>query len=370
VTNRERALAVLEGAGFDRMPVAHWGFWPETVAKWAREGHLAPVAPERLFDGSQEDHEVGLALGFDFNWGASYPLRSGLFPAFERRVLRDFGDGSRHVLSDEGVVLLEKTALVSIQSEIAHTLLDRASWEEHYLPRLRFDESRIDKAALDAILPAARRENPMQLYCGSLYGVIRNWFGVEGLAYLTVDDPGLHDEIVDTLGDLVYRSVEAVLDLRSDFDGLGFWEDICAKNGPLVLPELFARTVGPWYRRITSLAAARGIPVRYVDCDGLIDTLLPIWLENGVETMFPIEVGTWEASIAPWRARYGPRLRGVGGMDKRVFAEDRAAVDAEIERLKPLVDLGGYLPCPDHRIPPDAEWDLVSYYCDRFRRSF
>lgn len=48
-------------------------------------------------------------------------------------------------------------------------------------------------------------------------------------------------------------------------------------------------------------------------------------------------------------------------MDKRVFALDRTAVDAEIERLAPLVDLGGYIPCPDHRIPLEAEWDLVRY---------
>jgi len=57
-------------------------------------------------------------------------------------------------------------------------------------------------------------------------------------------------------------------------------------------------------------------------------------------------------------------------MDKRVFAHDRAAVDAEIERLKPLVELGGYIPCPDHRLAPDAQWDLVCYYCERMRKVF
>ena len=96
----------------------------------------------------------------------------------------------------------------------------------------------------------------------------------------------------------------------------------------------------------------------------------PIWLENGVNTMFPIEVGTWEASIAPWRQKYGRAIRGVGGMDKRVFAYDRKAIDQEIERLKPLVALGGYLPCPDHRIAPDAKFELVRYYTDRLRQTF
>lgn len=57
-------------------------------------------------------------------------------------------------------------------------------------------------------------------------------------------------------------------------------------------------------------------------------------------------------------------------MNKTVFAKGRAAVDAEIERLIPLVALGGYIPCPDHRIAPDAEWHTVRYYCDRMREIF
>jgi len=60
----------------------------------------------------------------------------------------------------------------------------------------------------------------------------------------------------------------------------------------------------------------------------------------------------------------------VGGMNKTVFAHDKAALDAEVERLKPLVALGGFIPCPDHRLAPDAKWDLVRYYCDRMRETF
>ena len=104
-----------------------------------------------------------------------------------------------------------------------------------------------------------------------------------------------------------------------------------------------------------------------LDCDGWIDHLIPIWLENGVNTMFPIEVGTWNASIAPWREKYGKKILGVGGMNKNVFSKDRQAVDEEIERLKKLIALGGYIPCPDHRIAPDAKYELVQYYCDKMQ---
>ena len=154
------------------------------------------------------------------------------------------------------------------------------------------------------------------------------------------------------------------------FDSAHYWEDICYKQGPLVNPKVFSALVGPHYKRMTDLFKAYGIDIVSLDCDGKIDLLLPIWLENGVNTMFPIEVGTWNASIAPLRAQSGRELRGGGGMDKRVFAKDRQAVEQEIERLKALVDLGGYIPCPDHRIAPDARFELVAYYCELFRRTF
>ena len=113
------------------------------------------------------------------------------------------------------------------------------------------------------------------------------------------------------------------------------------------MPQVYDEKVGPHYRRITELLSRHGVSIVSLDCDGLIDALIPTWINNGVNTMFPIEVGTWNANIAPWRAKHGKELRGVGGVRKQVFAEDFEAVDAEIERLKPLVELGGYIPCPE-----------------------
>ncbi len=111
-----------------------------------------------------------------------------------------------------------------------------------------------------------------------------------------------------------------------------------------------------------------GIDIVSLDCDGMIDALIPTWIQNGANTMFPIEAGTWYGSIAPWREKYGRQIRGVGGMHKTVFAQDYTQVDRDIERLKPLIALGGFIPCPDHRIAPDGKWENVQYYCARMRR--
>lgn len=376
MNDRQRTRAVLHYQAYDRLPLCAFGYWKETAVKWAEQGHIRMDWAQDYAvhgDNGPGDRAIMDALGFDFNWGASLGINSYLFPGFQEELLEERSDGSRILRDAEGLIVLVKPGVVSIPSEIGTTLTGREAWENLYLPKLLFSQARVDQGR-DALLGAkaadAQRQRPLGLHIGSLYGNIRNMLGVEALSYLAVDDEELYQEIIDTLGQLCLETTQAALDLYDGFEYAHFWEDICFNHGPLVNPRVFAELVGPWYRRITDVVHQHGIDIVSLDCDGCIDRLVPIWLENGVNTMFPIEVGTWNASIQPWRAQYGRELRGVGGMDKRVFARDKAAVDAELERLRALVDLGGYLPCPDHRIAPDAEFGLVAYYCERFRQIF
>ena len=384
MTQRKRVKAILHYEKYDRLPIVHFGYWPQTLAKWAAEGHITEEEAKTWGDGTPSDRVISKKLGFDGNWSTCFSPNQHLSPWFERKVVRELPDGSRHVLNAEGVVELEVTGAVSIRAEIEHMLKDRATWEEIYKPRLTWNEKRVTDAWVvvgddtwkkwgDGGLDYLRKgdwENPLGLFCGSMYGNFRNIIGVEGSSYLYMDDEPLYDEILDTYLDTICRNTEYVLKAGAKFDFAHMWEDICFKNGPLVAPSVFAEKVGPHYKRLTSLLSEYGIDIVSLDCDGCIDALIPTWLENGVNTMFPMEVGTWNASIAPWREKYGKQIRGVGGMNKVVFAHDRKAIDAEVERLRPLVDLGGYIPCPDHRIAPDGKWDLVRYYCDRMHHVF
>jgi uroporphyrinogen decarboxylase len=372
MNNRERLKAVLNYENYDRMPVVHFGFWAETIDKWYREGHLKVEETPDMWDASPNEVALSSKLGFDFNYYTTFQDKSGfssLFPAFEPRVVEELSDGMRKVLNEDGALVLEKTGVISIPTEVGHLLVDRESWEEHYLPRLQYSEDRFDMQAIQKVIQESEmRDQPLGIYCKSLFGQIRNWMGVEGVSYLYADDEDLYDEIINTVGELNYTVTKKVLESGAKFDFAHFWEDICFKNGPLVKPSIFDEKVGPYYKKITELVNNYGINIISLDCDGVIDTLIPTWLNNGVNTMFPIEVGTWEASIKPWREKYGRVIRGVGGMNKNVFAEDYTAVDKEIERLKPLIELGGFIPCPDHRIPPTAKWENVQYYCEKMRK--
>lgn len=383
MNDRQRAMAVLRYEAYDRLPIVHFGFWDDTLEKWANEGHITAQEAEEWRDGNPTDALISEKLGFDFNWYSTLLIDTHLLPPFESKVVEEMEDGSKKVLNDEGVVVLERPGAGSIPAEIEHTLKTRADWEEHYLHRLQYCDDRITHAMVRvndkmvrfdegglAFLQQGERDYIYGLHCGSLFGRVRNILGVVGSSYLFAEDPDLFDEIINTYGDLCYRCVKTALESGAKYDFAHFWEDICFKNGPLVIPSVFDEKVGPHYRRITELCNQYGLDIVSLDCDGCIDALIPTWFNNGVNTMFPIEVGTWNASIAPWREQYGRELRGVGGMNKVVFSRDRAAVDTEIERLRALVDLGGFIPCPDHRIAPDAHWDNVRYYCDQMRKVF
>ncbi|HOC02939.1 MAG TPA: uroporphyrinogen decarboxylase family protein [bacterium] len=381
MTNRERVKSILHYEDYDKMPLVHFGFWTETLQLWASQGYIRKEIAENWGDGNSFDDEISKILGFDFDWYSVFHPKLGLLPAFENKIIEELPDGTKKILNGEGVITLYRPGAGSIPADVDHLLKDRKSWEQLYLPKLQWSPDRVFKADVRVnggmvpfekggmeFLKSDKRQFHYGLYCGSLYGWVRNWLTMEGACYLLVDDEPLFDEIIETNAEICYKAVKTTLETGAKFDFGHFWEDICFKNGPLIAPDVFRKKIGPYYRKICDVLNKYGINIVSVDCDGCIDTLVPTWLENGVNTMFPIEVGTWGGSIKKWRQKYGKDIRGVGGVNKVVFSKDKGAVDEEIKRICELVEMGGYIPCPDHRIPPDAKWENVVYYCEQMRK--
>jgi uroporphyrinogen decarboxylase len=146
------------------------------------------------------------------------------------------------------------------------------------------------------------------------------------------------------------------------------WEDMCYNAGPLLSPKHFRQFLVPHYRRIADLMQRHGVDVIWVDCDGKIDDLIPLWLESGVNCMFPLEVGTWGADPIQYRREYGRELLMMGGFDKRILARGRDGIEAEVHRLTPLVEEGGYIGFCDHLVPPDVPFENYVFYLETVRR--
>jgi len=383
-TNRERIKAILHYNSYDRVPIVHFGFWPETIEKWAQEGYVTQKESNDLkaeleggyTDGYDAERVIANKLGFDDTVLVYTGQRGGwydvpLFPPFKNKVVEQIDDENFVAINEDGVFVKGRKGATSIQAEVDHSVKDRDTWEKNYKPKLVWTDDRLDMEAINELIKTNdTRERHTCIYCGSLFGKLRNYWGIEEISYLQVDDPDLFTECIDTIADISYRIVKRTLETGVKLDFGHFWEDICYNHGPLVQPDVFRDKVGKHYRRITDECHKHGIDIISLDCDGFIEDLVPVWLDNGVNTMFPIEYGAWEYDFSAMRKKFGKELRGIGNINKHVLSKDRMAIDKEVERAKRLVDLGGFLPCLDHRIAPDAEWDLTRYYCDKMKEAF
>src|ERR1035437_6681798 len=190
MNNRERVKAILSYEDYDKMPVVSFGYWEETVQKWAKEGHITQEEADDFGDNTPGDNSIMKKLGFDFNWNSCFSSQVSLFPEFEEKILEEHLDGSQIMSDCSGLIIKVKPGMVSIPSEIGTTLTDRKAWEELYLPRLQFTKERVNIEKAMA-LKNSTRELPLALHCGSLMGTIRNLLGVEQLSYLYADDEDL-----------------------------------------------------------------------------------------------------------------------------------------------------------------------------------
>jgi hypothetical protein len=365
LNDRERFYATMHYQPRDRAPICDFGYWDETIVVWYDQG-----LPREIVQ--TEDEVFHDFFGLDFpirRAGSGVGVEVGLFPLFEEKVIEDRGD-HEVVQQKDGVRVLRKKFMSSIPKHLDHLLVDRESWEKQYKSRL--DPTNPDRypANWDERVKAwtdLHRDYPLVLPGGSLYGWIRNWMGLENLSYVVYDDPAWFEEMVATVADCIIGVLTRVLETGAQFEACGMWEDMCYRAGPLLSPKHFKQFLVPHYKRITDLLNRHGVDVVWVDCDGSIDALIPMWLDAGVNCMFPVEVGTWRADPIRYRQQYGTDLLMMGGFDKRILAGPKGEIEREVYRLAPLVEGGGYIGFCDHLVPPDVPLENYLFYLESVR---
>jgi uroporphyrinogen decarboxylase len=365
MTLRERFRAVMSYQPFDRVPVWHFGTWPQTKQRWQREGLEGiadPHSPGPDLPGMDRDWETGLwdIHGLvNLSWVPDLP-EEVLEEAADYRVLRTPWGAVHKVARDGG----------SISQHLEEALKPtRESWRQFR----RFVDARDPGRRIAGWERKAdalnRREHVAAFLGGSLFAWPREWMGVQEWSYLSYDDPALYEEIIAHVVDYFMEMLGPVLD-RVQFDLAYFFEDCCFNGGPLISPDIYRRFYHKHYVRLIEFYRAKGVPFVMLDSDGKVDDLIACWLDSGVDILFPIEVGTWKADAPALRRRFGKRLRMMGGVDKLVIPHGEAAVRRELERVKPLADEGGYVPMPDHRIPPDCSLEAMRTYIRVFHNVF
>lgn len=353
MTTRERFNRVMHWRTADRVPNMEFGYWKKTLEVWRGQG-----LPEHLKTNADVEKYLGLE---GISLLPEIPVKNGLYPEFEEKTL-EVRDGRRTIRRHDGSICEVAESDSSIPRFIKFAVETRGDWE-------KFKEERLDVRRpgrigdIASTLAAARASGmPVLMHCGSLYGWIRDFMGLENLSIALITDRPWMEEIMEHLAGMTLFLIEKALD-GAEVDAAWWWEDMCYNHGPLVSPRLFEEMMVPRYRRITEALGRRGIDVNVLDCDGRIYDLVPGWLRGGINGMFPIEA----AHTDPLRLRrdHGDKVLLIGGVNKLALIAGREAIDRELERLHPLVERGGYIPTVDHRVPPDVTLENYLYYLEK-----
>lgn len=353
LTHRERFRRQMHFQTIDRG--VHWefGYLKETIDRWHKEGLPAEITAGEGA-GSIESY-------FGVDPVAWAPTSTGLIPGFsgETKILEE-GDGKRIIQSPDGTISEVQTqGEATIPHYIKMAIANRDDWKrfkERLDPATPERESDWHKAGRELM----RSDLPVSIGLGSFFGVPRNWIGFENLAIMCYDDRELVEEIVETLANLYYDQLEKAL-RHIEPDYAGGWEDICFRNGPMISPQMFREIVGPHLKRVCDLLRRHGCDVIWTDCDGDVNPLIPVWLECGLNCMFPLEVqGGSDPLII--RKEYGKQILLRGGVNKHALSKTKKDILNELKRLEPLVSEGGFIPGVDHRTPQDVPFENYKYY--------
>ena len=347
--------AITPGVPFLR---AEFGYY--SLDRWKEQGMPQDVSKEELFNlDPPAKHMLLLSQGRDTDFE----------PAYEERVIEDRGEHElvqdhwgRHVLCFKG----RRSGFMP--TYLNHPVKDMKTWQEDVKWRLN-SASPERLANLEPYMEKARAAAARGLFIQELtdggYMFLRYLIGPEKLLYAFYDMP-----------EVVHDAMKAWLDLNDGIigrhqqyvtlDELCLGEDICYKSGSLICPDMIREFLLPYYQQLIANVRARQIDrTRHlhimVDTDGYAESVIPLYQETGMDAMSPFEVASGCDVVRVGR-RY-PNLVILGGIDKRVLADSKEAIDRHLEYILPTMRArGGYVPTCDHGVPEEVPYENYLHY--------
>ncbi len=353
-------------------------FWHQTIERWHTEG-LSPEinSPALVNDYFEADRSLRVIL------------RVGVWPEHEKEVVEEDGEYEVFYDVDGSLVRQFKGAKyeTAMPQHIQYPLSNRSDWE--IFQKERLDPNAPGRDGFEIVLdgevllessPESKNfvqaqeiirnsQWPVEITVGSQYGWVRNWMGLMVLSLKLYEDEQLIAEIMNHLADLSLSVVSRFLKaVDASIDYATWWEDMAYNKGPLISPKFVNKLMVPNYQRVNEFLHNHSIDIIGVDSDGDLDKLIPLWLEGGINFVYPNEVAAGNNVIA-MREKHGSEMRLVGGIDKRVLSKNKQSIQDELDGRLSLVSHGGYLPSVDHSIPPDISFENYIYYIKYYQQS-
>ena len=184
------------------------------------------------------------------------PWMPPLDPFFETKILEEDSEHIVKIYHDGAKVRIMKNNPEAMPQYIDYPVKDRKTWNK-FKKRVdpnskgRFPanwnimtEDTVTQFPLKNELKGKSfedRDFVLSMFCASLYGMPRNYMGVENISIALYDDPLLVEDMIEWQTFFSTEMIKKVFKEGITFEWALIWEDIAYNNGSLVPPDLLRR---------------------------------------------------------------------------------------------------------------------------------
>ena len=310
---------------------------------------------------SQEELDFS-AFKYRFEARGGIPVSTGRMGGYPREAIEETDE---YILSRDGlgrIMKLSKNA-ATIALPMSYPVKNMDDWLK-IKPFYEFSEARFGKDWEATALRHFEAERVVSVGIPGGFDEPRQLMGEEELCVAYYEQPELVHDILNTIGDTAFRVLDRV-SATVQVDMLSVHEDMAGVSGSLAGPKQVTQFIKPYYRRIWDMLADRGARLFDQDSDGDMNTVIPAFLDAGVNCMHPLEPAA-NMDIVKIREQYGTKLAFYGGIDKHVLRRSREEIIAELEyKIPPMVATGGCVIALDHRIPNGTPLESYRFYIEK-----
>ncbi|TET50753.1 MAG: hypothetical protein E3J58_03115 [Actinomycetota bacterium] len=372
MNSREKFNAIMSFDDNSPNMKAEFGYWAGTIRTWFDQGlPRSKDIPGSVLDGelirgasplypeSNELVDENVLSYFNLDsYLAKFPF--DISPQLESKVIEE--DKRQKIYSDDyGITNKVSKECAGIPMVLDYPIKDYKDFHDYTGYYDDNFQTRLPENWESLVTYLKSRDFPIRLG-GNPFGfsfMARHLMGEVGYMTSLYDDPRLIRDLNRFYLDYVKDYWSLILK-DIEIDCIFILEDMAYRSGSFISREMFREFLSQYYVEFIDFLKQYNIKNIIVDCDGLIDELIPLWIEVGVNGIFPIEAVN---DLVKFRDQY-PKLKLLGGFDKKVLfaGSSREHIDQELDRVMSVAVKGGYIPHIDHAVSADVTWDNFKYY--------
>jgi hypothetical protein len=378
MNSSERLKATYNFEPVDRMYRREFYIWVEALERWKREG--LPADKITVKDSAvlnPGEYPPGLEEYFYYDKPGDHPIEMlgwcepPFVPAMEAKVIET--NDKYDIVRDEAgrTVQFKKGKRHGFMpSYLKHAVTCDKDWEEDIAPLLDVDTVERWSSTPQVIENAKQADKDNKLISQRIIGgymYLRSLIGPEEVCYMFIDNPGLIHKMMQRWLELS-EAVTSRVQEHVEYDEFFLAEDVSYNHGMLVSPAIMKEFLFPYYQQAIANVRSRQKGKKLfiqVDTDGNVDEAMELYHDEiGMDVMSPFEVAAGNDVVE--LAKRFPDVVMVGGIDKRVLAEGKEAIDKYLDYVMPfMVKRGGFIPTCDHGVPDNVSYENYMHYRNR-----